>query len=154
MATLDAAQRYFELSSGAMADDYNAYRYMILTAKARPEAHGSIPAVIHHDGTGRVQIVRQQTDPFTYAYLKAMGRRVGVEVSVNTSLNVGSPIVQTPQQALSALKRSRGMDGLFLLGAQGEAFLAWHAVTTEPKDGGARLRSWIDAWKQQSGASF
>ena len=37
-------------------------------------------------------------DPLTYAYLKALGRRIGVEMSVNTSFNVAGPIAQTPRR--------------------------------------------------------
>ena len=122
MATLSAARRFFELSPGANDDDYNAYNYMVLTAAAKPEAYERIPAVVHHDGTARLQIVREETDPFTYAYLQAMGRHVGVEVSVNTSLNVGSPIVQTPVQALDALKKAKALSGLVMIAADG---LAW-----------------------------
>src|SRR5205085_10183702 len=91
MTTLEAARRWFELSPGAATDDYNAYNYMVMTARARPESHAVIPAVIHRDDTGRIQIVREETDPLTHAYLVALGRRIGVEVAVNTSLNVGSP---------------------------------------------------------------
>ena len=79
-----------------------------------------------------------------------MGRRCGVEVSVNTSLNVAGPIVQAPQQALEALRRSRAMDGVLMIGAEGRAFLAWHNVTTSPKDGGQRLRRWIAEWRTRS----
>ena len=39
MLTRAAAERLFELQPGASADDYNAYNYMVLTARARPEAH-------------------------------------------------------------------------------------------------------------------
>jgi carbamoyltransferase len=154
MATYEAAHRWFVLSPGASEDNYNAYNYMTLTARARPESYTVIPAVIHKDGTSRVQIVREETDPFTYAYLKAMGRRVGVEVSVNTSLNVGSPIVQTPIQAISALKRSRGMDGLFFISDEGSAFLAWHNIFLSPKDAGQRLKKWMQAWQNEMGFSF
>ena len=44
---------------------------------------------------------------------------------MNTSLNVGSPIVQTPAQALGALSRAKGMDGLIMVGADGRAFAVW-----------------------------
>ena len=124
---------------------------MVLAARARPEAHALIPAVIHKDGTGRVQIVRPDVDPFTHAYLKAMGRRVGVEVSVNTSLNVGSPIAQSPQQALTALKRSRGMHGLLLIAAEGDAVLAWHCVESPPKDAGRTTQQWVHSWRAEKG---
>jgi len=147
MATYEAAHRWFELSPGASDDEYSAYNFMVLTAQARPESYNVIPAVIHRDGTARVQIVREDADPFIFAYLKAMGRRLGVEVSVNTSLNVGAPIAQTPVQALETLKRSRGMTGLLFVGSDGRAFVAWHQVVKPPKDAGARLRRLIEAWE-------
>jgi carbamoyltransferase len=147
MATLEAAVQFFELEPGASDDGYNAYNYMVLTARARPQFQSIIPAVIHRDGTARVQIVRNEPwSSFTYEYLKAMGRRVGVEVSVNTSLNVASPIVQTPTQALEALKRAKGLSCLILIGAEGKAFVAWHNVVLPPKDGGRRLLAWRREW--------
>lgn len=126
MATYACASELFELAEGAADGDYNAYLWMVLAARARPAAYERVPAVIHHDGTGRVQIVRPDTDPLCFAILRALGRRVGVELCVNTSLNVGSPIVQTPRQAMAALARARGMDGLLLAGADGTATWAWH----------------------------
>lgn len=152
MLTREAAQRWFELQDGAADDDYNAYNYMVLTVRAKPDAARRIPAVVHRDGTSRIQIVRAAIDPFTHAYLKAMGRRCGVEASVNTSLNVAGPIVQSPSQALDALRRSRAMDGLLLIGGEGDAFLAWHTATTPPKDGGHRLGIWRRRWQAETSA--
>jgi carbamoyltransferase len=153
MVTREAAERWFELAPGASDDDYNAYNYMVLTVRARPESRRTIPAVIHHDGTSRIQIVREEVDPLTHAYLKAMGRRVGVEVSVNTSFNIGGPMVQTPVQAIETLKRSKGMDAVFLIGADGGAFLAWHTIAAPPKDGGHRLQAWLRAWEKEARVS-
>jgi carbamoyltransferase len=133
MATLSAARQFFELSPGAADGDYSAYNYMVLTAAARSEARKKIPAVVHQDGTARLQIVRKEHDPFTYAYLQAMGRHLGVEVSVNTSLNVGSPIAQTPVQALDALKRAKALSGLILIAVDGQAWFAWQAAAACPE---------------------
>ena len=119
---------------------------MVLTSRAKPEAYQAIPAVIHLDGTCRVQIVREQVDPFVHAYLRAMGRRIGAEVSVNTSLNVGTPIAQTPVHALETLKRSAGMHALFMIAESGDVFVAWHDVEQGPKDGGRTLRAWMGEW--------
>ncbi len=124
LLTMAAAQRWFNLSPGAAAANYNAYNYMVLTARAKPAAYHYIPAVIHHDGSGRLQIVRPDIDPFTHAYLIALGQHIGVEVSVNTSLNVGSPIVQTPAQALEILHRAPGLNGILLIAVNGDAFWA------------------------------
>ena len=146
MATLAAAKKWFSLSPGASDDDFNAYSYMVLTSRAKPEAYAAIPAVIHFDGTCRVQIVREEVDPFVHAYLRAMGRRIGAEVSVNTSLNVGAPIAQTPAHALETLKRSSGMHALVMIADNGDLFVAWHDVEQGHKDGGRALRAWMDAW--------
>jgi carbamoyltransferase len=147
MLTLAAAERYFYLQPGASDEDYNAYNYMVLTARARPEAHQTIPAVIHHDGTGRLQIVRPDTDPFCHEYLLAMGRRVGVEASVNTSLNVGAPIAHTPQQAIATLKRAHAMDGLLIIDREHHATLIWLKNHTEAHQ---RLTKTINTWTQKT----
>jgi carbamoyltransferase len=78
-----------------------------------------------------------------------MGRRVGAEVSVNTSLNVGSPIVQTPEQAIACLKRSKGITGLVMISADGETIMAWHNVHQPPKDQGRTLLNMIESWKEE-----
>lgn len=143
MATLEAAQEYFELLPGASDADYNAYNYMVLTAQSKPRARDNIPAVIHADGTGRIQIVRAEDDPLTYAYLKALGRHIGVELSVNTSFNVAGPIAQTPQQAIDTLRRSKGLDVVLLVADDGAVFAAWHGGE---RDSG-RFTGWYRAWK-------
>jgi carbamoyltransferase len=151
MLTRAAAERFFYLEQGASDDDYNAYNYMVLTAHARPEAHERIPAVIHYDGTGRLQIVRPDVDPFCHEFLCAMGRRVGVEASVNTSLNVGAPIAHTPAHAIDTLKRARGMDGLLMLGEDLQATLVWLEDRTDARD---RLLEAVRRWTQETGSSL
>jgi carbamoyltransferase len=145
MATLEAAREYFELLPGAADADYNAYNYMVLTAHSKPHARGKIPAVIHADGTGRIQIVRAEDDPLTYAYLKALGRHIGVELSVNTSFNVAGPIAQTPQQAIDTLRRSKGLDVVVLVASDGEVHAAWHGGE---RDSG-RFTGWHSEWKSR-----
>ncbi len=143
MATLEAALEYFDLLEGASDANYNAYNYMVLTAQSKPRAHAKIPAVIHADGTGRIQIVRAEDDPLTYAYLKALGRRIGVEISVNTSFNVAGPIAQTPQQAIDTLRRSKGLDVVLLVASDGVVHAAWHGGG---RDSG-RFTGWLSKWR-------
>ncbi len=143
MATLEAAREYFDLLEGASDADYNAYNYMVLTARSKPHARAKIPAVIHADGTGRIQVVRAEHDPLTYAYLKALGRRIGVEMSVNTSFNVAGPIAQTPQQAIDTLRRSKGLDVVLLVASDGVVSAAWHGGE---RDSG-RFTGWLSEWK-------
>ncbi len=146
IATLEAAQKYFDLHQGASDGNYNAYNYMVLTARSKPPARAKIPAVIHADGTGRIQIVRAEDDPLTYAYLKALGRHIGVEISVNTSFNVAGPIAQTPSQAIDTLRRSRGLDVVLLVASDGAAYAAWHGGN---RDSG-RFTGWLSEWQTVS----
>ncbi|MCI4680717.1 carbamoyltransferase [Rhodoblastus acidophilus] len=151
MATLAAAIDLFELSDGAADDGYNAYNYMVLTVRAKARALERVPAVIHADGTARVQIVREHTDPVIHSFLKALGRRIGVEVAVNTSFNVGGPIAQTPVQAVKTLRRAKGMDGVFMLSAEGPAMLVWLKKSGSEAQG--RAGRWLAEWKAESCAA-
>ncbi|MBU0758483.1 MAG: carbamoyltransferase [Nanoarchaeota archaeon] len=138
--TLESIQEYFEIPKGLSDpnDQYNALRYMVVAAKAKNEekAIRDIPGVIHKDGTGRIQVVDPNTDPFTHEYLKAFGRYTdGIEISINTSLNVNSPIVQTPEQALHVLRDAPGMLGLLMIGDDGHAYMAYHNESGTQKNG-------------------
>lgn len=148
MTTLAAAKDLFDLSEGGSDDDYNVYNYMVLTARAKPHAFERVPAVIHVDGTARLQIVREHTDSVTYAYLKALGRRIGVEVAVNTSFNVAGPIAQSPAQALDTLRRAKGMDGAFMFSAEGPAVLAW--IKKSGSDGTGQIETWLADWEEET----
>jgi carbamoyltransferase len=119
----------------------------VLTAQSKPHARDKIPAVIHADGTGRVQIVRGEDDPLTYAYLKALGRHIGVEISVNTSFNVAGPIAQTPRQAIDTLRRSKGLDVVLLVASDGKVTAAWHGGE---RDSG-RFTAWLSKWMSARG---
>src|SRR3954470_9714225 len=120
---------------------------MVLTAPAKPGARERMPAVIHADGTGLLQIVRKHVDPLTYAYLKALGRRIGVEVAVNTSFNVAGPIAQTPLQALDTLRRSRGLDAVLMFAEDETVFAALNGGASG--EGGERFRKWLAAWQAE-----
>jgi carbamoyltransferase len=147
MATLEAANQYFELLPGASDADYNAYNYMVLTAQSKPGAREKIPAVVHADGTGRIQIVRAEDDPLIHAYLKSLGRHIGVEISVNTSFNVAGPIAQTPQHAIDTLRRSKGLDVVLMVADDGTVHAAWHGGA---RDSG-RFTGWLAAWQSAAG---
>lgn len=147
MVTRESAERYFELAEGASDDDYNAYRYMVLTARAKAETKRRAPAIVHVDGTSRIQIVHAESDPLCHAILKGMGRHVGVEIMVNTSMNVSSPIVQTPAQAAELLHRARGMHGALWVDDEGQARLVWRKDSAEAEE----LNAWLSTWQQNEG---
>jgi len=75
--------------------------YMMFVHRVRPEWIDRIPAVVHVDGTARIQSVDDRDEPLMAAVLRAFDRRTGVPVVVNTSFNTaGRPMVDTPQEAL------------------------------------------------------
>jgi carbamoyltransferase len=75
--------------------------YMLFTHRVRDGWRERIPAVVHVDGTARIQTVSPVREPLVAAMLGAFERRTGVPVVVNTSLNTaGRPIVDAPRDAL------------------------------------------------------
>jgi carbamoyltransferase len=86
--------------------------YMILAFEATKEAKRTVPAVVHVDGTMRVQTVSAKTNPRYHAMLKAFERRTGVPVVLNTSFNVkGEAMICTPRDAFRTFW-STGIDAL------------------------------------------
>lgn len=75
--------------------------YMLFTHQVRPDWRSRIPAVVHVDGSARVQTIDRGEEPLVHRMLEAVGRRTGVPVVVNTSLNTaGRPMVDDPRDAL------------------------------------------------------
>lgn len=76
--------------------------FMLLVARIRPEFHERIPAVTHCDGSGRVQTVNAEDNPYAHALCRRLADlRGGPPVILNTSYNVaGQPIVETPEEAI------------------------------------------------------
>lgn len=77
--------------------------HMLRVAPFRPTQADRVPAVVHVDGTGRVQTVTAN-DGRLHALIARFAARTGVPLLLNTSFNVaGEPIVETPEDALWAL---------------------------------------------------
>ncbi|MBO2460744.1 carbamoyltransferase family protein [Actinomadura violacea] len=75
--------------------------YMLFVHDVRPEWRERIPAVVHVDGTARVQTVAQGHEPLVARLLEEFRLRTGLPVIVNTSLNTaGRPMVDDPRDAL------------------------------------------------------
>jgi carbamoyltransferase len=75
--------------------------FMLIAKPVRPEWRDRIPAIVHVDGTARVQTVSEDTNPVLYRLLKEFEALTGVPVLINTSFNVkGEPIVETPRDAM------------------------------------------------------
>lgn len=76
--------------------------FMTITFDVAEEWKSRIPEVVHEDGTSRVQVVTEETNPVYYALLKEMERTNGNGVVLNTSMNRrGEPVVCSPTDALN-----------------------------------------------------
>jgi carbamoyltransferase len=75
--------------------------YMLFTHGVHDAWRDRIPAVVHVDGTARVQTVDAADEPLLARMLERFEARTGVPVVVNTSLNTaGRPMVDDPRDAL------------------------------------------------------
>ena len=81
--------------------------FMLFTHSVAPGWRDRIPAVVHVDGTARIQTVDREEDPLTARMLEGFEARTGVPVVVNTSLNTaGRPMVDDPRDALECFGSS------------------------------------------------
>ena len=88
--------------------------FMLIAKPVRPEWRDKIPAIVHVDGTARVQTVREATNPMLYRLLKEFEALTDVPVLINTSFNIkGEPIVETPEDAVACFLNT-GIDNLIL----------------------------------------
>ena len=93
MTTLERAPHIFE---GPFPSPY-----MLFVHRIKPGWAERIPAVVHVDGTARVQTVDRRDEPLVANMLDHLERLTGIPVVVNTSLNTaGRPMVDDPRDAL------------------------------------------------------
>jgi carbamoyltransferase len=97
VAPMVLADRAGEIFSGGPVPS----PYMLFTHRVALQWAERIPAVVHVDGTARIQTVDAAREPAIARMLRAFERRTGVPVVVNTSLNTaGRPMVDDPRDAL------------------------------------------------------
>jgi len=78
----------------------NQSPYMQFIADAKPNTIKEMPAIIHADGTARVQTVSQNDNPGFRKLLEAWYEKTGCPMLLNTSLNIrGEPLVNNEQDA-------------------------------------------------------
>jgi carbamoyltransferase len=75
--------------------------YMLFATRLRPEFQRALPAIVHVDGSSRVQAVSKDDEPFVYTLLRSFETRSGYPILLNTSFNLaGDPIVESPYDAI------------------------------------------------------
>ena len=96
VAPMVLEERAAEIFSGRLPSPH-----MLFTHDVAPEWRERIPAVVHVDGSARIQTVSAADEPLMARVLEEFEARTGVPVVVNTSLNTaGRPMVDDPRDAL------------------------------------------------------
>lgn len=87
---------------------------MMYAVNCQPGIEEKIPAIIHVDGTCRIQTVTREQNPHYYDLINAFYKKTGVPIVFNTSFNLGGdPLVETLEDAVETLWRSK-IEYLFL----------------------------------------
>jgi carbamoyltransferase len=95
-------------------EDYRESPYMERALRFRPEAAARVPAVVHADGSGRLQTVKPAWNPRFHQLISAFHQLTGVPLLLNTSFNVmGKPIVHSVEDAVAVLMTT-GLDALVI----------------------------------------
>lgn len=125
MNTLKRREWYRPLAPVVPQDELDQYfdapfhesPFMTINARCRPETLGRAPAICHVDGSARVQTVSMRSHAFLYTLLKRFAAVSGrPPILVNTSFNIGGPIVETPADAIRTLLAANGAIHHLLLG--------------------------------------
>jgi carbamoyltransferase len=87
--------------AGAIFDGPLPSPYMLFVHDVADGWRERIPAVVHVDGTARIQTVDARTEPLVARMLERFEALTGLPVVVNTSFNTaGRPMVDSPRDAL------------------------------------------------------
>jgi carbamoyltransferase len=88
--------------------------YMERVLPFRKEKQHQVPAVVHEDGSGRLQTVEKGPAPRYRALIEEFHRLTGVPIVLNTSFNLnGEPVVCSPEDAIRTFYTC-AMDVLYL----------------------------------------
>lgn len=89
-------------------DGRGSYPFMIETLTAHAVAREKTPAIVHEDGTSRIQTVSRKFNPYYYDLIKAFEEISLCPVLLNTSFNInGMPIVCSVQDAIECFKKTQ-----------------------------------------------
>ncbi|MGV9245745.1 carbamoyltransferase family protein [Streptomyces sp. NPDC003710] len=102
VAPMVSAARAAEIFDGPLPSPYMLFVHDVAEAW-----RDRIPAVVHVDGTARIQTVDPAAEPLLARMLGEFERLTGLPVVVNTSLNTaGRPMVDDPRDALECFGSS------------------------------------------------
>jgi len=80
--------------------------YMSFASKFKPNKKDKVPAVVHFDGTARLQTVSEKDNKWYFNLLSKWNKATRVPILLNTSFNDREPIVETPENAIDCFLRT------------------------------------------------
>lgn len=102
---LDEASNWFEFDGTPSESPF-----MLRVVEVKTEKRNAVPAIVHVDGTGRLQTLTRENNGRFYDLVRKFHEKTGVPVLLNTSFNrMGQPIIETPADAIACLLNT-GLD--------------------------------------------
>ena len=98
----EKARDWFQIAKESSASDFMLMAYPVIEA-----VREKIPAVIHADGTSRIQTVRQDTNSRYHKMISEFEKLTGVPIVLNTSYNDSEPIVCSPDDAIDTFLKTK-----------------------------------------------
>lgn len=95
------AEEWFRIPRASVSSDFMLFAYPV-----REQKRSSIPAVVHIDGTSRIQTVREETNPRYHRLIKEFEALTAVPLVINTSFNDNEPIVCSPEDAVQTFLKT------------------------------------------------
>jgi carbamoyltransferase len=80
--------------------------YMSFAIPFKQNKKEKVPAVVHLDGTGRLQTVTEEFNSWYYNFIKLFESVTNVPILLNTSFNDREPIVETPEHAVNTFLKT------------------------------------------------
>lgn len=81
--------------------------FMLFSPRVKEITKKKAPAIVHTDGTSRLQTINATQNPILHALITRFGEETGTPIILNTSFNgKDEPIVETPEQALRTFLHS------------------------------------------------
>lgn len=95
------ASEWFEIPGESLP-----HYFMLMVNRVKCEKESMIPAVVHIDGTARIQKVSKTSNPKYHKLIKYFYDITGVPLILNTSFNDDEPIVCTPRDAVNTFGKT------------------------------------------------
>lgn len=80
--------------------------YMGFVLHFKEEQKNKVPAVVHLDGTARLQTVTKNDNKWYYSFLSEWKEKTSVPIILNTSFNDREPIVEKPEHAIDCFLKT------------------------------------------------